>query len=202
LKAHLNVLVHFIQHEEIRKAALSDVEKIARLYEKSFPEHIMVRRGLLSSPSYISEHIQSDSEVWIVAEKGGEIVGVAALAIAPPIGLGEIERVCVGREHRGHGTAYEICSALVDEARRRGLGFVEAFARGDQPPMQRTFEKLGFMVYGVAPRFEVMHGDRVVREQFVHLGKEIKPETVDESGMRLIPAAQRIYDTVHGRDVS
>lgn len=198
----MDVLVHFIQHEKIRKAAPSDVEKIARLYEKSFPEHIMVRRGLLNSPSYISDRISSDSEVWVVAENEGEIVGVAALAIAPPIGLGEIERVCVGREHRGNGTAYKMCSALVDEAVQRGLGFVEAFARGDQPSMQRTFEKLGFTVYGVAPRFEVVHGDKVVREQFVHLGKELKPETVDESGMRLIPSAQRLYDTVHRQDPS
>jgi N-acetylglutamate synthase-like GNAT family acetyltransferase len=174
-----------------------DVDIIAKLYETEFPEHIMVDRGLLNNPDYIKDHIHNPDEVWVVAEKDGQIAGVAALCVVGPIGLGEIERVCTSKPHRGNGVAHSMCDYLLDEARGRKLGFVEAFARGDQPAMQRTFEKLGFRVYGVAPRFEIIHDGKVAREQFVHMGYELKPETVDEENMRLIPAARIVYDQVH-----
>ena len=79
------------------------------------------------------------------------------------------------------------------------FGFVEAFARGNEIAMQKVFEKLGFTTYGVAPRFEVVHFDEknnpiIIREQFVHLGLTLKPETIDEKGMDLIAGAKKIYD--------
>ena len=187
-------LVVFIDGPVVRLATEQDLEQIAGLYERSFPEHIMVHRGLLNDPGYLVKRIQSPDEVWAVEECEGTIRGIAALAVIAPVGLGEIERVCVGQPHRGNGVAGKVCEYLVDQAKELDLGFVEAFARGDQPAMQRTFEKLGFKVYGVAPRFEVVHGDRIVREQFVHMGLELKPETIDEKAMSLIAPAQEAYN--------
>ena len=156
----------------------------------------MVYKGLLNNPGYICDRLQQEDEAWAVAESDGIIKGVAALVMAKPVGLGEIERVCVSDEYRGNGLAGEVCEHLLEEAGTQRLGFVEAFARGDIPAMQRTFEKIGFKFYGVAPRFEVMHGDKVVREQFVHMGYELQPETIDENSMRLIPQAQNIYNAL------
>ena len=181
----------------VRLAEKQDVVQIARLYNDSFPEHIMVQRKVLNNPVYLADRCNNPDEVWAVEEQNGIIRGIAALAIIPPVGLGEIERVCVDRNTRGQGIAYKISDLLLNAARARNLGFVEAWARGDQPAMQRTFEKLGFKVYGVAPRFEVVHDEEVVREQFVHMGLELKPETVDERTMCLIPSARSIYDKVH-----
>jgi len=186
----------------VRPAEGRDLEEMAELYATSFPEHIMVHRGILNNPSYLGEQIASPDQRWKVAELDNEIVGVAALSIARPVGLGEIERVCVGLPFRGNGVSTGLCGSLVEAAREQELGFVEAFARGDQPAMQRTFEKLGFIVYGVAPRFEIIHNGigrkkKVVREQFVHMGLELKPETVDEKKMDLIPDARGVYERVH-----
>jgi N-acetylglutamate synthase-like GNAT family acetyltransferase len=186
----------------VRPAESRDLEGMAQLYASSFPEHIMVHRGILTNPSYLGEQIKSPDQRWNVAELNGEIVGVAALAIARPVGLGEIERVCVGLPFRGNGVSSGLCGSLVDAAKEEELGFVEAFARGNQPAMQRTFEKLGFIVYGVAPRFEIIHDGadgkkKVVREQFVHMGLELKPETVDEEEMDLIASAQDVFDEIH-----
>jgi N-acetylglutamate synthase-like GNAT family acetyltransferase len=139
----------------------------------------MVYRGILNNPTYIRNQLDQKNEVWMVKERGDEIVGVAALAISEPVGLGEIERVCVSKEHRGNGDAYDICAALLEEAKQRDLGFVEAFARGPQIGMQKTFEKLDFDVYGVSPRFEVVRDEKIIREDFVHMGIELKPETCD-----------------------
>jgi N-acetylglutamate synthase-like GNAT family acetyltransferase len=195
----------------VRQAEAADLEEMAALYASSFPEHIMVHRGILSNPSYLSEQIRSPDQRWMVAEMedgsgGAEIVGVAALAIARPVGLGEIERVCVGLPFRGNGVSAGLCGSLVEAARDEELGFVEAFARGNQPAMQRTFEKLGFIVYGVAPRFEIIHDSsdgqkKVVREQFVHMGLELKPESVDEKGLGLIPPAQELYGMIHAKEL-
>jgi len=181
----------------VRVAATSDVEQMARLYNESFPEHIMVHRNFLNNPDYLSARIKNSDECWVVEESDNVIRGVAALAIASPVGLGEIERVCVDKRCRGQGIALSLCSRLVDEAILANLGFVEAFARGDQPGMQRTFDKLCFKVYGVAPRFEIMHDGKLVREQFVHMGLELKPETIDESKMMLIPNARRLYGLIN-----
>lgn len=182
--------------EQVRKAEMKDIEQMARLYSNSFPEHIMVHRGLLNNPEYLVKRIQNPDEIWAVEEKDGEIVGEAALAMIPPIGLAEVERVCVARPFRGNGVAYNICGFLVDQANKHDIGFVEAFARGNQPAMQKTFEKLGFRVYGVAPRFEVLHDDKIVREQFVHMGLELKPESIDEKAMILIPKAQEVLSAI------
>lgn len=181
----------------MRGARIEDTKKIAELYKNSFPEHIMVQRRILSNPDYILQRINNNDESWVVSEQDETIIGVAALAMAPPVGLGEIERVCVDTNHRGKNIAYNMCEWLVNEAIVRDLGFIEAFARGDQPSMQRTFEKLGFRVYGVAPRFEVVHDQKIVREQFVHMGLEIKPDTIDEKTMILIPAANELYKHIN-----
>jgi len=177
----------------VRKMNEQDAEEVAELFGNSFPEHIMVQRGFLNSPDYLKQRLQNPDECWMV-EENGSVRGVAALATAPPVGLGEIERVCVAKEHRGNGIAFNICKSLVEEAKSRELGFVEAFARGNEPAMQRTFDKLGFSVWGVSPRFEVMHNEKVVRELFVHMGLILKPESVDYLGATLIPPAQDIYD--------
>jgi len=180
-----------------RNAIIADASRIAQLYAINFPEHIMVQRGLLTNVTYLEEHLASKTEQWIVYDSGKALIGVAALAMVPEVGLGEIERVCVDREHRGNGVAQTICSHLVELAREQNLGFVEAFARGDQYGMQRTFEKLNFTVYGVAPRFEIVHNGRIVREQFVHMGLLLKSMSVDESSLDLIGVAKRLHQQIH-----
>lgn len=184
----------------VRFATVEDTGAMAALYNDSFPEHIMVQKGLLNDPQYLEGRLGNNDEKWVIAEKEGKLVGVAALAICPPVGLAEIERVCVDIPYRGNGVAYKLCEKLLEEAKTGGMGFVETFARGDQPAMQRTFEKAGFKVYGVAPRFEVVHERKVVREQFVHMGLELKPDTVDERQMQLIPLAQGLFDIINAKE--
>jgi N-acetylglutamate synthase-like GNAT family acetyltransferase len=176
-----------------RRATADDAPEIAILYERHFPEHIMVRKGILNDPGYIREKIADPNHIWAVA--GDRICGVAALAIAPPVGLGEIERVCVDARYRNNGIGGAICGLLLEEARQQDLGFVEAFARGTQYAMQRTFQNLGLRVYGISPRFEIMNDGRVMREQFVHMGIELKPETV-LAGTNLIPPAKELQEAM------
>ncbi|RME55187.1 GNAT family N-acetyltransferase [Candidatus Woesearchaeota archaeon] len=183
----------------VRKAIKGDAQKIAQLYGESFSEHIMVQRGLLNDKTYIENRLDNADEDWVVAEFDGDVAGVAALAKIKPVGLAEIERVCVDKRYRGNSLAYNMCKHLVDAAVEDNMGFVEAYARGDQPAMQKTFYNLGFKVYGVSPRFEVVHDEKVVREQFVHMGLELKPESIDMTQMRLIPKAKNLFDIINSQ---
>jgi RimJ/RimL family protein N-acetyltransferase len=181
----------------VRRMTPSDLDNIAKLYTENFPEHILVHRGILNNFTYLEGKINDPDQVWAVGEHDERMVGVAALAIFPPIGSAEIERVCVEKSFRGNGVARGICSYFVDLARQLGLGYIEAFARGNEPAMQRTLEKLGFQVYGISPKFEVMHGDKVVREEFVNMGLLLKPEILDTDEMDLIPDAKKVYTFLH-----
>ncbi|MFA6073415.1 MAG: GNAT family N-acetyltransferase [Candidatus Woesearchaeota archaeon] len=174
-----------------RIAKKEDVVQIANIYKRSFAEHILVHRGILTDTNYLLDRLNVDSEVWVVNEQRGIIKGVAALGLTSIVGLGEIERVCVDEKYRGNGVALSLCSYLLNEAKQRDIGFVEAFARGNMPSMQQTFLNLGFDVYGVSPRFEIIHEDRVVREMFVHMGKILKPETLYLTGLDLIAPAKK-----------
>ncbi len=183
------------KEHHVRRALPTDAEAVAHIYTKSFPEHIMVQRGILNNTTYLTEHFVHPEERWVVEEQQGTLRGVAALAIARPVGLGEIERVCVDLQHRGNNIAYSLCEHLVQEAQKERLGFVEAFARGQQPGMQKTFEKLGFNVYGISPRFEVALKGNVVRELFVHMGLLLEGQTIIEPEL-LIPPARRMYEHI------
>jgi N-acetylglutamate synthase-like GNAT family acetyltransferase len=181
----------------IRRMTEKDLEEVAGLYQTSFSDHILVQRNVLNNPSYLQKQIMDNDQIWKVGEVDGVIKGVAALGSVPIIGSGELERACVHQDFRQNGLSYKICSSLMEDAQEIGLSFVEGFARGTQPAMQRTLQKLGFKVYGVAPRFEVMHNGRIVRENFVHMGKLLDESRLDLTGQLLIPEADRVYDSIN-----
>jgi N-acetylglutamate synthase-like GNAT family acetyltransferase len=181
---------------EIRLASAQDSGQIAEMYEIAFSEHILVHEGKLNNPEFINGMIADPNVHYIVASQNGKIVGAAALAIADIIKGGEIERVVVADEYRGNGLSKDLCGELVGVAKEQGLQYVFAFARGGMKPMQKTFRNLGFEVFGVMPIFAIVHEGRVVRENFVHMGLLIEPESLYDNN-DLIPEAQRLYDVIN-----
>jgi len=186
----------------VRPAKEQDLDQIASLYNRSFPEHIMVHRGFLNNPEYLREKINNKDEIWAVEEENGTIRGVAALGITRPVGLGEIERVCVDIPYRGNGVAKALCEYLTEQAVEQDLGFVESWARGCQPGMQKTFENLGFSEVGISARFEIIQivddKERVVREKFVHYELILKPDTIKKE-TNFIPKVQELHEFLCSR---
>lgn len=178
-----------------RRATVADVGQIAELYEKNFPEHIMVHKKVLNNHSYLEKKLNNQNEIWTVAEKEGKIIGVAVLRVVYHMGFGELSGACIAKPFRKKGIFHQLCKKLIDEAKNQGLGFIEGFARGDEQAVQKTLAKLGFKVYGVAPRFEIARQGNIKREQFVHMGIELKPG-ITEGSANLIPIAQILYDKI------
>ena len=78
----------------------------------------------------------------LVAEVDGQAVGNAQLTVWES--RGEIGSIVVGEGYRRRGLARRLITALVAEARRRGLPALEIAVRQDQPAIQDFYRGLGF----------------------------------------------------------
>jgi predicted GNAT family N-acyltransferase len=176
----------------VREMNDGDLERVAKLYNDNFKASINVHNGLYT-PENIGKWFGDSNQHWLLVGSDSAVFGVAVLNISPIDNLGEVERVCVAEEHRGEGVSQKICSDLLDIAVKKNIGFVETYARGDQPAMQKVFANLDFGVYGIAPRFNIIHNGVVVRKPFVHMGKVLSPESVSLENLQLVPPAGEIY---------
>jgi amino-acid N-acetyltransferase len=116
----------------VRPATEADVQAIADIVN----EH--ARQGHLLPRS--SENIRSSLANWLVAELGGQVVGIGSLLTMSPT-LVEVRSLAVLPAFRSYGIGALIVSGLVERARERGIPTVFALTRA-----VRFFERLGFMV--------------------------------------------------------
>jgi len=188
----------------VRKMQEDDVEKVAKIYKESFPEHIFIRQ--LGDPNFFLRELSRDDTLWIVAEckKTREIVGSAALAEVPLNNSAEIERVVVDRLFRNQGVSKLMVETLVWASYKLGINYVFAWVRGMQPAMQKTFLDLGFQVGGIFPPFFVVqYKDRStpresindvaipLRELFVYMYKILRNDLAESSN--LLPRLELYY---------
>jgi amino-acid N-acetyltransferase len=115
---------------KIRKARMSDVEPIHELVTEFSRRGIMLPR----SRSDLYESLRD----FVVADKGGRIVGCGALTIEWD-NLAEIKSVAVAKVFQRHGVGRRLVKACLAEAKRLGIGKV--FALTMAPVF---FEQLGF----------------------------------------------------------
>lgn len=101
----------------IRKAKISDVEKIFELIDYYAKDGLMLSKNM----SYIYEHLRQ----YLVAEEGGELLGVGALRIFWS-DLAEVCSIAVSPRHQKKGIGKAIVTKLEEEARDLGLSKVFA----------------------------------------------------------------------------
>ena len=121
----------------IRRARLEDA---ADLHRYCYPE-----AGLDDVQEYLAWCLAQERKgriVRLVAEVSGRAVGNAQLTVWDR--TGEIGSVCVGEEHRRQGLARRLITALIDEARRRGLDSAEIEVHESQPAILAFYRRLGF----------------------------------------------------------
>jgi len=116
----------------IRKATLADAQGIADRVNLGEREGQLLPRSL--------ESIRASIGDWMVAEDGGRVIGVGALAEMGST-LSEVRSLAVAPEYRKNGIGANIVDALVDEARGRGIPTVFALTRA-----VLFFEKRGFVI--------------------------------------------------------
>jgi amino-acid N-acetyltransferase len=116
----------------VRAAEEADVTAIAAIVNEN------ARQGHLLPRS--PEKIRASLQHWLVAELGGQVVGIGSLLAMSPT-LVEVRSLAVLPAFRSYGIGALIVRGLVDRARERGIPTVFALTRA-----VRFFERLGFVV--------------------------------------------------------
>ena len=146
---------------------------IAKLYETSFSEHILVKRGILSDPNKLEKQLNEESKMWITAMIDDVLVGCSALEAYEWNNSVELQRAVTHRYFRKLGIEREMCRVRLDIAEKIGATYVFSYARGPSYGAQKSLIDLGFKVSGIMPVFYVNHDGREVRENFVYMDKLI-----------------------------
>jgi putative acetyltransferase len=89
------------------------------------------------------EEARIGEAVFVIARIEGEAVGCGALTELSP-GIGEIKRMYVRPERRGHRIGRHLLNALEGEARRRGYPLVRLEAGTRQPEATALYEAMGY----------------------------------------------------------
>jgi ribosomal-protein-alanine N-acetyltransferase len=97
------------------------------------------------------ELAQGDSRTYLVAEDEGAIVGYAGLAAMPDEAY--VQTLGVVKEHQRGGLGSTLLTALLEDAKRRGLPRVGLEVRIDNEPAIRLYERFGFEAIAVRKRY-------------------------------------------------
>jgi GNAT superfamily N-acetyltransferase len=134
---------------EVRNATEADLERIVELFEhgalvegKEDPADLSPYRAALS------EVAQGPGRV-LVAEVGGEVVGVCQLIVFRHLQArggrcAEVESVHVHPDRRGQGIGRVLMAAALDEARALGCYRLQLTSNNARPEAHRFYRRLGF----------------------------------------------------------
>lgn len=124
----------------LRPMNLADVGPVMALETALFPEDAWSQYALLSELAGPGRH-------YLVAESDNGIVGYAGLRAAAP--EGDVRTMAVDERLWGRGVGRGLLTALLDEARRRGVTHMYLDVREDNPRAQKLYTDFGFTRIGV-----------------------------------------------------
>jgi ribosomal-protein-alanine N-acetyltransferase len=121
-----------------------DVDPVAALERELFDDAWSVEM-------FWDELAQGETRTYLVAADGDEIVGYAGLAAMPDEAYVQTIAVVPARRRQGIGAL--LLTALLDDARRRGLARVGLEVRVDNPAAIALYERFGFTGVAVRRRY-------------------------------------------------
>ena len=101
--------------------------------------------------------LEEPGRVVLVAEREGEVVGMAHLAPAGPANAphrAEVQRVAVARQARGTGVGRELMAAVEEAALARGLTLLWLTTHEDSDACA-FYEAVGYTKLGVMPAYSL-----------------------------------------------
>lgn len=122
----------------IRTARPADLPRMVRIERASFPLP-------WSETAFRAVMRREDGRV-IVADRGGEVAGYAAVWFAAD--EGELGDIAVDPDHRRSGVATRLVEAVMQEARRRGAQQLFLQVRESNRPALRLYRATGFRKVG------------------------------------------------------
>lgn len=135
-----------------RHAKLQDLFEIVRLLADDF---LGQKREQYEDPlpqSYIAAFLEIDADEnneLIVAEIGGQLVGIFQITFTPSISFqggkrATVESVRVDEKHRGKGIGREMMLWAIERAKQKGCIFLQLTTNADRRDAHRFYENLGF----------------------------------------------------------
>ncbi|WP_408070107.1 tRNA (adenosine(37)-N6)-threonylcarbamoyltransferase complex dimerization subunit type 1 TsaB [Butyrivibrio sp. JL13D10] len=135
-KAGESIYIRDLKAEDITAAAELEA---ACLLNEAWTEKQLLEASIL------------DDTVYLVAEKGGNIVGLCGVRNIS--GEGEITNVSVAADNRGKGIAYDMLEKLLLRGKAIGCSDFTLEVRAQNAPARGLYEKLGFVNEGTRPGF-------------------------------------------------
>ncbi|WP_017574299.1 ribosomal protein S18-alanine N-acetyltransferase [Nocardiopsis kunsanensis] len=124
----------------LRPMNLADVGPVMALETALFPEDAWSQYTLLSELAAPGRH-------YLVAESDNGIAGYAGLRADAP--EGDVRTMAVDESLWGRGVGRALLTALLEEARRRGVTHVFLDVREDNPRAQKLYTDFGFTRIGM-----------------------------------------------------
>ena len=122
----------------IREACSADLEALEALENACF--------SLPWSREVLACALPDERHEFLVAERGGELVGYIAMMCV--LDEGDISNVAVAPEARRAGIARTLVGEMLRRARRRELSFVTLEVREHNAPAIALYEEAGFRTAG------------------------------------------------------
>ena len=118
----------------------------------------------------VVQNLNENDRVLIVAERAGEIVGMAQLARSSADNArhrAEVQRVAVAADVRGAGVGKLLMQAVEDQARGRGLTLLWLTTHAETDACA-FYEAVGYTQLGVMPRYSTRPDGRLAPAAFYY----------------------------------
>lgn len=144
---------------EVRPATLADYRALCSLFDELDEFHRQARpdffrpfAGPARSWAQIGQWLAGPGSTVLVAQAGGEMVGLAVLLAQPASGFAgavprkvvEIDNLVVRADWRGRGVGRRLVNASVDWSRDRGASHVEVAVHAVNRDARRFYVDSGF----------------------------------------------------------
>lgn len=137
---------------EFRTATLDDLPRIVRMLADDFLGSTRERYEDPLPESYIKafREIEADpNNELIVAEKGGDVIGMMQLTFTPSISFqggkrATVESVRVDEKYRGQGIGREMMLWTIERAREEGCISLQLTTNAERGDAHRFYKNLGF----------------------------------------------------------
>jgi len=129
-----------------RRATLADLGTIMALERASFPTDAW-------SEASMRAELESPHNVYLVLEEAGRVLGYAGLRAPAGARDGDVQTIAVSQASRARGRGRMLLTALLEEARARGIHEMFLDVREDNPVARALYASEGFVDIGRRPRY-------------------------------------------------
>ncbi len=151
----------------IRLMTEIDVDGVARVERDAF--------SAPWPPAVFAEELKNPLTHYLVMESKGEIIGYAGFWLV--VGEAQVTNIALLKKHHGKGWGTELVEGLVNLAKDCGADSIVLEARKSNFAALNLYQKLGFAVCGVRPKYYLDDG-----EDALLMGKNLTDEQEADNG--------------------